>query len=394
MFRATVVFVFVLRSMPALAQTAPPFVVQTDNGDNRVQVGLLIQSDGRFAVDDTQGQVLDTFLLRRVRPILQGRVARIFEFYVNPDFAGGVVNLRDMYFDTRFSDAFRIRVGKGKTPFGIERLHSAAGLLFVERALPTTIVPDRDIGVHVLGDVAGGLFSYQAAVLNGVVDGATQDVDTNTAKDLAARVVVRPWVRTPQHVLSGLGLAVAGSRGTQPATLPSFRTAGFQTFFSYAGAAGEGNRHRVSPQAFYYRGPFGAFGEYVRSTGDVRKADVSAGIDHTAWQVAASWVLTGEQATDRGVRPGVVFDPATGQWGALQIAVRYNELTVDHQAVTLGFASPTASRKAQAVAVGANWYLNPYIKWVLNFERTVFDGNASGPRVPENAVLFRSQISF
>jgi phosphate-selective porin OprO/OprP len=376
------------------AQTAPPFTVQTADGDNRIQVSALIQADGRFAVDDSQRQVLDTFLLRRVRPILQGRVARVFEFYVNPDFAGGIVNLRDIYFDTRLSDAFRIRIGKAKTPFGLERLQGASSLLFVERALPTTVVPDRDIGVHVLGDIAGGIFSYQAAVLNGVVDGASQDLDTNAAKDLAARLVVRPWIRNPVNPLSGLGLAVAGSRGTQPTSLPSFRTAGGQTFFSYAGAAGEGRRRRVSPQAFYYRGPFGAFGEFVRSTGAVREGDVGTDIDHSSWQIAASWVLTGEAATDRGVRPRVVFEPAKGQWGALQIAARYDELSVDSEAIALGFASPTASRRAQAVAVGANWYLNPYIKWVLNFERTVFDGDADGPRVPENAVLFRSQISF
>jgi phosphate-selective porin OprO and OprP len=376
-------------------QTVPPFVIQTDNGDNQIQVGLLIQMDGRFAVADSQGNVLDTFLLRRVRPILQGRIARVFEFYVNPDFAGGAVNLRDMYFDTRFSDAFRIRVGKAKAPFGIERLHGAAGLLFVERALPTTVVPDRDIGVQVLGDVAGGVFSYQGALMNGVVDGGTQDLDTNTAKDLVGRIVVRPWRRNRRHPLAGLGVALAGSHGLQPTALPVFRTAGFQTFFSYSGAVGEGDRRRVSPQAFYYRGPFGGFGEYVRSTGAIRKESVAAGIDHTAWQVAASWVLTGEPATDRGVaRPNVPFDPATGGWGALQIAIRYNQLAVDREAVTLGFAAPDASRKAQAIAVGANWYLNPFIKWVLNAERTVFDGDADGPRQPENAVLLRTQIAF
>jgi phosphate-selective porin OprO/OprP len=397
MFRfLSILFVLVLAA-PAVAQTVPPFVVQAGDGDNWLQLGLLIQSDGRFAVDDEDGRLLDTFLLRRVRPIMQGRVARVFEFYANPDFAGGAVNLRDMYLDTRFSDAVRLRVGKAKAPFGLERLHSAAGLLFVERALPTTVVPDRDVGVQVLGDVAGGVFSYQAAVMNGVVDGGTQDVDTNTAKDVVARILVRPWVRRAQHSLAGFGAALAGSRGDQPAALPSFRSAGFQTFFAYAGAVGEGTRRRISPQAFYYKGPFGAFGEYVRSSGPVREGTLRADVDHTAWQLATSWVVTGEAATERGVRPRVIFDPAKGQWGALQIAVRYHELSVGREAVTLGFAAATASDRARAVAVGANWYLNPYIKWVLNFERTVFAGgvfDGGAPRAPENALLFRSQIAF
>ena len=96
--------------------------------------------------------------MSRVRVRVYGaddrQVSAIFDFYVNPDFAGGAVNVRDAYVDTRFSSAFRVRLGKGKVPFGIERLHGAAALLFVERALPTTVAPDRDMQVQVLGDLS------------------------------------------------------------------------------------------------------------------------------------------------------------------------------------------------------------------------------------------------
>ena len=106
-------------------------------------------------------------------------------------------------------------------------------------------------------------------------------------------------------------------------------------------------------------------------------------------------VLTGEAASDRGVRPRRNFDPGRSNgWGALQIAARYNELKVSRNAVDLGFAAAGASRTAEAFAVGANWYLNPFVKWVLNFERTIFDGEADGPRPAENALLFRAQLSF
>ncbi|HVH27644.1 MAG TPA: hypothetical protein VM818_12830 [Vicinamibacterales bacterium] len=46
--------------------------------------------------------------------------------------------------------------GKGKTPFGLERLHSASSLLFVDRAAPTALVPNRGLGIQVLGDISGG----------------------------------------------------------------------------------------------------------------------------------------------------------------------------------------------------------------------------------------------
>jgi phosphate-selective porin OprO/OprP len=383
--------------------TVPPFAIQTDNGDNRIQIGALLQIDGRFTIDAPLTNVVDTFAARRLRVPIQGRVARLFDFYFNPDFAGGAVAVRDAYFDTRFSNGFRIRVGKSKTPFGIERLHSASSLLFVERALPTAVAPDRDFGVQLQGDVFGNVVSYAFGVGNGIADGASADVDTNEGKDVSARIVVRPLANKTTNRLAGLGLALAGSGGDQPLTLPAFRSAGQQTFFAYANGAtaaqGVGVRTRYSPQWFFYSGPFGGFGEWVRSTGDVQRGSaaslVRAEVDHTAWQIALSWVITGEAASEKGLRPRRNFDPGrSGGWGALQIAARYNELRVSQNAVDLGFAAAGASRTAEAWAVGANWYLNPFVKWVLNFERTVFDGDADGPRSAENAALFRAQLSF
>jgi phosphate-selective porin OprO and OprP len=384
-------------------RTFPPFVIQSDNGDNLIQIGVLLQLDGRFVVDDPMNNVVDTFAARRLRVPIQGRVAGAFDFYFNPDFANATVNIRDAYFDTRFSNAFRVRLGKTKAPFGLERLHSAASLLFVERALPTTVAPDRDFGVQVLGDLAATVVSYAAAIGNGVADGSSADVDTNDGKDLTGRVVVRPFVTRTASPLAGLGFALAGSHGQQPVGLNGFRSAAQQLFFVYAGgvtpAQGVGKRTRYSPQGFLYAGPFGGYFEWVRSAGDVQRgpadAVVRAEVDHTAWQVAVSWVLTGEASTERGVRPASSFDPIrhSGR-GAVQIAARYNELRVSQNAIDLGFAAPGSSRTAEAWAVGANWYMNAYIRWVLNFERTVFDGDPHGPRAAENALMFIGQLAF
>src|SRR5438309_1130906 len=166
------------------AQTAAPvvaagqdgFVIQSADGDFRLQIGLLVHADGRFAPDDSSDAVVNTFAFRRLRPYLRGRFSRRFEFYFNPDFAGGTLVVQDAYVDTVFAPAFRIRAGKGKTPFGLERLHSASNLLFFDRALPTALVPNRDLGMQVLGDISGGLISYMAGVMNGVPDGGSADL--------------------------------------------------------------------------------------------------------------------------------------------------------------------------------------------------------------------------
>jgi phosphate-selective porin OprO/OprP len=386
-------------ALPPVAAGQDGFAIQSADGDFRLQIGLLVHADGRFAAEDADQQVVDTFAFRRLRPYLRARFSRRFEFYFNPDFAGGTLVVQDAYVDTVFSPALRIRAGKGKTPFGLERLHSASNLLFFNRALPTALVPNRDLGIQVLGDISGGVISYLAGVMNGVPDGGSADVDTSDGKDLSGRLVVRPFNTLADSPLRGFGLAISGSNGRQAgaSALPAFRTQSLeQPYFAYSGASADGVRTRYSPQAFYSYKAFGGFAEYVHTNTPIRKGVVREEIAHDAWQVAGSYVLTGEAATDAGagVRPRANVDFGNGHFGALQIAARYHTLRVDERALTLGFASVGSSRKADAWTLGLNWYLTGNFRYTLNFERTVFDDGPEGPRKAENAVVFRTQVSF
>jgi phosphate-selective porin OprO/OprP len=384
---------------PALAGWQDGFFIQSANDSFRLQVGLLLHGDGRFAVEDSNEGVVNTFAFRRARPYLRGRFSRRFEFYFNPDFAGGTLVVQDAYVDTVFAPAFRVRAGKGKTPFGLERLHSASNLLFLERAMPTALVPNRDIGIQVLGDISGGVVSYLAGVMNGVPDGGSGDTDTNDSKDLSGRLIVRPFNQVASSPLRGLSLAISGSRGRQSGgnSLPALRTQSLQQpYLSYTGASADGVRTRYSPQVSYYYKSFGVFGEYVLTDMPIVKGAVRQQVAHDAWQIAASVVLTGEAATDAGagVRPRADFDFGEGSAGAFQIAARYHTLKVDESAFSLDLAIPGSSGKADAWTVGLNWLLTPNLKYVLNFERTVFDDDPDGARKAESALVFRSQLNF
>jgi phosphate-selective porin OprO/OprP len=401
-----------LGAQEAAAPPAPRIVagqdglaVESANGDYRLQIGVLLHVDGRFALDDEAGQYADNFVVRRMRPYLRGRLARHFEFYLNPDFAGGTLTVQDAYVDTVFSPAFRIRAGKAKTPFGFERLQAASNVLFMERAFPTALAPNRDTGVRVLGDLFGGVVGYMTGVMNGVADGASADLETNDGKDLAGRLVLRPFNRAGTGSAGrGLGFGFAASRGEARGilALPVLRTQTLQQpYFSYAvaatpPAAADGVRTRYSPSAWYFYKAFGGWTEYVHTQTPIRRGDTAAGVAHDAWQVAGSWVLTGESATDSagGVRPRRNFDFGHGGWGAFQVSLRYHQLEIDDRAFTAGFAAPGASGTARAMTAGVRWYLTGNLWYTLNFERTVFDGNAGGPRRAENGLAFRTQVYF
>lgn len=390
---------------PAAAPAASPvvagwqdgFFIQSANGDNRLQLGVVVQGDGRFTTDDPSA-FTDTFTIRKARPGLQGRVAKYFDFRLTPEFGNGAATVVDAYIDTRFSNAFRVRVGKDKTPVGLELLYGDAGLLFPERSLASSLVPNRDVGVQVLGDLAGAKVTYSLGVFNGIPDGSssTTDVDTNNGKDVAGRILFQPFrsAKTPTSALNNLAFHLGASTGSQSGSgLPSFKTSAGQTYFSYAGASAAGDRVRVSPGVAYYYKGLGTFAEYARTTQDISKAGVTNEITNDGWDISGTWILTGEAASSGVIRPKRPFDPSAGHWGALQVVARYSQLQVDQAAFDEGLATAGTSRKAQQVTVGVNWYPVSYIKYYLNYERTSFDGGAASRR-DENTIIFRTQLAF
>jgi phosphate-selective porin OprO/OprP len=394
---------------PAAGQQAAPetpplaagfqdgFFVQTPNGDNRLLFGLVAQTDGRFSIDDPTA-ITNTFTIRKVRPTFSGRVGRYFDFKVMPDFGTGTTAILDAYFDVRFSPKFRVRSGKDKTPVGYELLIGDAFLLFPERSLASSLVPNRDIGVQVQGDISPKFF-YAGGVFNGVADGSssTSDVDANNGKELAGRFVVQPFRTTPAQTgaLNGLGFQVGGSTGKQAGALPAFRTSVGQTYFSYAtGATADGKRTRVTPAVFYYYKSLGVFGEYVRSTQEVSHALTTREFTNTGWDAVVSLLLTGESASAGATRPRRAFDPSSGAWGALQFVARYAELDVDDALIAEGFAAPGAASKATSFTVGLNWYPATVFKYYLTYERTEFDPGTDPARPAENIILLRVQLGI
>src|SRR5205814_1507896 len=65
-------------------------------------------------------------------------------------------------------------------------------------------------------------------------------------------------------------------------------------------------------------------------------------VHNRAWQVAASWFLTGEKNSFSPVKPLRPVNFAEGGWGALELAARYGELTLDPE-----LFSPAATGGAQ-----------------------------------------------
>src|SRR5262245_69736 len=392
-----------LPKAPFVAGYKSGFTLQSETGDFVLEITGYLQADGRFATGDDAGAVTDTFLVRRARPIVQGTVAKYFDFYLNPDFGGGTTVLQDAYADVHFTPKLRFRAGKLKTPFGVERLQSAQSILFVERALPNNLVPNRDVGLQVHGELGQGVFGYQAAVLNGVPDGGSVDVDTNDSKDLAGRVFFQPWKTKGTSPLRGLGFGIAATSGKATGPLRGYASVSQVPIFSYAATVtANGNRTRWSPQGYFFLGPVGVIAEYVEAKHEVQNVvpgqpTTTAELTHGAWSVTGSVLVTGEDASYGSVKPKNFFVPSTGKWGALQLVARYNHLGLDGDSFTDGFADPAKSvHKASAWGAGVNWIWNTSLKYALDYEKTTFDEGEEliNDRATEKSIETRLQLSF
>jgi phosphate-selective porin OprO/OprP len=125
------------------------------------------------------------------------------------------------------------------------------------------------------------------------------------------------------------------------------------------------------------------------------------------WYVQGVWVLTGETrpynpAEGRFDAPKLNynFNPAAGTWGAFEIAARYSDLDLNYREGAQGTAAITTAIRGgeqKISSVGLNWYLNPDMRFMLDFQHVGIDRlNAAGVQVGQtyNAVAFRSQLTF
>jgi len=127
-----------------------------------------------------------------------------------------------------------------------------------------------------------------------------------------------------------------------------------------------------------------------------------AELRNKAWQLAAGYVLTGEDSSYAGLTPKTNFDPVAGTWGAFEIAARYASLKIDDATFPLFASTSTNPDEAASIGFGLNWYLNKVIAVKFDYYQTKFSLAPGAPAVPdavlirqdEKALISRFQVSF
>jgi phosphate-selective porin OprO and OprP len=398
---------------PAAPRTAAAFTADESgfsltSADRQYQFRLKgqFQIDGRRFFDDTALGVNDTFLVRRARPIVAGTLFGLTDFYVAPDLGNNTVALYDAYLDTHPWPWLRLRVGKFKGPVGLERLQSDSDLVFMERALDSNLSSQREIGIQLWGDIAGGLVHWDAGVFNGNPDNGLNDIDNNHAKSFAGRLFIQPFALPALRAAGRLGIGIAASTGNEKGSatttwLNAFKSDGQQTLFSYLAATTAntvfalGRHTRINPQLYYYIGPFGLLAEWVKEYQELSNSVGTGAVNNNAAHVTAS-VAIGGDVTYEGVEPHHPASLADHTFGALELGFRYEYLHLDTDAFPTAADPSKSVQKAQGAGVALNWQLTRNIKASGDFVESWFNGGASksANRANEKIGMARFQVYF
>jgi phosphate-selective porin OprO/OprP len=374
------------------------FAIKSPDGNYLLKIGADLQTDVRTFTGSGSSSLTDQIVLRRVRPTFSGTVYKYVDYYFRPDFGLGTTVIYEAYMQLNYVPHFQIRAGKFKPPVGLERLQSDDDTTFIERGLPTLLVPSRDIGFQLSGDILKRRITYQAGVFNGAPDNGLSDTSPSGHRVYAGRVFLTPFHAGGEHKLSGLGFGMAALGGSVDGiALPAYKTIGQNTFFSFnSGVMSAGHKTSLAPQAYYYVGPLGVLSEYTVTEEAFQKGAVRENVALRAWQTAGSWILTGEKKGYTSPTPRHPFAPFNHGWGAWEVGARFGGFRADQGLFNYGFADPAKSpHEVHEWIGGVNWYLNRLVRMSVDYGHTWFAGGApNADRAAERVILGRFQINF
>jgi phosphate-selective porin OprO/OprP len=413
--------------------------IGTKSGDIVLKIGAVVQGDYRSyflpasSYDDylpigsttypEQGAAAaavnkssSTFLDRKVRLDLVALFDQTVGLRYQAEFGATGYAIQDAYAFVKADPAFQFQLGKFKVPVGLERLENDTDTLFAERALPTDLVPNRDLGGLISGNVNNyGL--YAVALTNGTPDNYTpnnaDDQSLTGGKELSGRIFLTPF-KPSDSFLQNLGVGLSGAWAWNvnwnTNAYPNYfvTSLGLSQFFAYrTTVAPQGDFYHLSPQGYFYNGSFGLLGEYVQSTQDVGTSTKTAvSLNNQAFLTQASWVIGGK-ASYQGAVPDHDLDLSKGQWGAFELAFRVHQLSIDPNAFSAtaakNLAATNSAQQATAYGAGLNWIFDPHFKLVFDWEETDFvEGTQVKPNVtgtlstlhPEDVFTIRAQANI
>ncbi len=420
---------------PVVKEKDGAFILESANEANSIQLTGRMHLDYRASNLDSEelgyaraddrdtASVADQFELRRARLGVKGKFAKDFKYEVVGNLPG-TATVDVAYFDWAKYDAFQIRGGKFKQPFGLEELISSNNITMMERSYLDQTVPGKKIGLQVMGAPAKGLTyalstfqnndverdlsgdGYLSGAGRGTLNFAEMMGDKESIMHVGLAAMQSTFAITPSTSSQTDTTGPTTTRGT----ISSFRSAGrgLSNIFraQIAGTALETASYNtpsewgakveqtaVGLEGIFARGPMKIMGEYSKGQYKTDYQSNSINYDTDTFYVEAGYFLTGEKYADSykngvfsGFKPKNNFDLDANQPGAVELAFRIEGFRVDDtviagssssrfQGTLNGTSASGVKSKANTYTAGIRWILNPNVIFKANYAYTKLGNN-------------------
>jgi phosphate-selective porin OprO/OprP len=350
------------------------FRLDRNDGEFRLKFGGRIHNDWAYIhADDEIDDALDSngtgTEIRRGRIVFQGVLWKNLEFKSQFEFASsgdGSVSLKDMYIGLRnLGPVGTVRVGQMKEPYSLEQQMSSNDYTFMEPSLTGAFGPARSVGVLAFNPVFDERVLWQVGVFERTNPSGFSFAD-GTDWRVTGRLVAVPLYEDDGERVVHLGLTYS-HRFQDRDLMQRFRRrpqAHLAPRFANTGSTipAENTDILLSELAIVW-GQASFQGSYSHTF-----VDAAMGKDLNFWSAyaQASYFLTGEHRNYRlgggrfvRMNPRAQFNPATGDWGAWEIAARFGYVDLNDAAIRGG--------ELWSVTAGLNWYLYPNARVMLNY---------------------------
>ena len=325
---------------------------------------------------------------RRARIGFEGTALKWWNYRVEVDFAGNVVNLTDAYLQYTKIPKTLLTIGQHKAPFGLESNNSDNYNMFLERGMFTNafgnVGAERRIGVSAAYapketlNLAIGLFGDNESIGRSSVAPITDTPDESWGVN--GRATWEPIFDTGKIVhlgVSGFYRTALKSGDVEDVVRltdrPNIRVDNGNILDSGVITGVKSLRYAGAEAAAVF-GPLTVAGEVGRLWLDrpnlVNKA-------FTGFYGYAAYMITGETRPFKGgnfdrVRP--FTELGKDGLGAFEVALRYDQLDLSETPILT-----RAGNEAKSVTLGLNWYFNPYAKLMFNWIRFSGDNTPLDP---------------
>jgi phosphate-selective porin OprO/OprP len=359
--------------------------ISTDDPEFSLTLGGLLQVDYRYFDFGGPDPAENRFDIRRARLIIQGTALKYFDYKFQYEFQGpDSRNLLDAYAGVDVWKEASFRAGQFKEPFGLERSTEVRNWIFAEPSTSYYLTPGYDVGFMAHGSFWADSLIYRIGIFNG--DGPDDTVGGNEdSPQVTGRIVAAPFRNMDIPLLKDLQFGGSFSYANIDRNNVSLnlKTAGMTPFFNVASSAKYSvireadSASRYGAELGWAFGPLALMAEYIQlHFNDVKTSANHFDVDLQSYYVSALWMITGERPS---FRRGV-FQPIKpernvfqGGWGALGLALRYDSFEADQGVYDVLVTAGESVRRVSAFSVALNWFLNPFVRFILDYTRSDFD---------------------